>query len=312
MAYSVVPTNPKTGKVIKRPRKGQSVIFSLLRPRGGLKPLQKFSQPFLKTDIQLINEQVKNTKGMNFVLYQQLTNRKDKKTGLRISKLTGANPRRKQRPLLYVNGIRKRYLDFAFKTGHYKSKFEQGPLYIAKPNKLEPLEIKLEGKTIKETLQGLHVNMKFKDFIVDGFQRALYYTARLRIISPQGEVIEVPVNGSDIPDGFAGKGIINIAGKRKPAMSNPIDRVANMTTKIAYSLRRSIKDQGLRFTSLTQLQVIENKTLREIKKITDKSAIDRAKNGIDKLWTINRTPVTELRQITKKWRVILFIKFELY
>jgi hypothetical protein len=174
------------------------------------------------------------------------------------------------------------------------------------------LELTLKGPTLKAAISGLQINMAFKDFIQGGFQRALYYTVRLKIISPEGNITYIPVSGSDIPDGFANKGIINIANKRLPAVSQELDRIANLLGKISYSLRRAIKDQGLRFTTLTTLKSIERREIKRIQKLTDPNAITRAESGIEKLWVINRTPVESLRQITRNWQVILYIKFELY
>lgn len=315
MKYKVVPLNPKTGKEIKRPKRGQPVIFAVKGPKGGLSKLQKEPQKYYVTDRDSLTRQISNTKDRNFIVYQQLTNEKDKKTKQRKVKITGANPRRKQRGLLFVKGKRKRHLDMAYKTGNVTKSHEQEPLKVGKvhpwsQNAQKPLEIILKGDTIKDALAGLHVNLSMTDFVrPDMF---LYYTARIKITDPEGKVLEIPVNGSYISKGFDSKGYLFIDNKIKAAMTNKVEVVANLTSNIAHSIRIALKEQGLRFTSLVKLQQIEKKEIRRIKTLDDYEDVATAEYALDSLFTIHRTPVKNLKQITKKWQVKLYIVFELY
>ena len=321
MAYKVVPVNPRTGNIIKRPRRKQSVVYDVIGPRGGRSRLYDVSQEFYQKDIDSLNSLISRTSGKNFVVYEQLLRKKDPKTKKRLIKITGPNTRRKQRPVLFTKGKIKRNLDIGFKKGHSKRKLPPLPIKLLKPNVQKPFELNLVGPTIKRALSHLQVNMSMKDFVVGNFQRILYFTCLVRIVTPKGEVIKIPVNDSYIPQGFSRKSnILTNYGtpqqKLEPAMQQPVEKISNIIDKMAYSIRRAILQTGYSFTSMVTL----NKFVRQEEKIIKKLVredypedfIERKRNGVDALTFVKGVPVSQRTFLTKNYEVKLYVRFELY
>jgi hypothetical protein len=234
------------------------------------------------------------------------------------TKLTFAQPRRDQRPILFKGGRPIRSLAFNFGKGNYQKLKEQRKLLLVKPNLLKPVKIVLQGKTIKEALQGLHVDMTFNEFIRGGFSRTLYYSVLVTIQDPFGNIYKIPASDSDVPDGFDAKRFSYFPkgdGTFEKMVSAPVDRITRLQNKMSYSIRRALKDKGLTFTSPATLEKIENKEVKRITKMEKQGApqdkIDRAKQGLDSLFRIGQIPVRSLKTITKNWKVTLYVKFEL-
>jgi len=300
----VVPINLRTGKPYKRiPKKNTNVQYAVLGPRGGISILRKEPQKFYKSDLTGLNESIKNTQGKNFVVYEQKTRQvKITKKGKKVyqTKLTYAQPRRKQQPFLYIKGKKQRALDIGFKTGNYQKSRQMRKLLIAQPNKAVPIHLILEGKTIKDALDGLQVNVNIADMLKHG--QGLYYSMIIKIVQPDGSVIKIPVNSSHKVDGFEkfpqDRSYMILPGekKRSIAMRNPIHSVdspgliANLQSKMSTSIRYAIKSVGYRFTSLTVLKKFSNQ---------DKQ-----------VYLINGTHVKTLKQLTKKYAVHIYVRFE--
>ncbi len=283
MPYRIVPINPKSGRVIKRPRKDQPVIFSLLGPRGGIKKLSKHSQPYLKKDLKGLLQQVEKTKGGNFVAYEQLTKKKftqsdykqrqarKKDIGLYKTKLTGPQPANSQRPMFYVKGTPRRALDLGFKRGNKIKSSERKPQIVAKAGTPEreakTRSFYLYGSTIKEALGRLQLDTMLR--AIKG--KILYYTMKLRVYEPKRgggwkKPVDIPASGSIIPgrDPFVGHMVID--GKLEPAKREQIPIIANMKTQIAKTIRYSLKDSGYKFTSLVTIKKIQNSEKHRIAK----------------------------------------------
>lgn len=357
MAYKVVPVNPRTGKVIKKPRKGQQVIFNLQGPRGGLKKLSKHSQPYLKKDQQGLSAQAENTKGGNFVAYEQLTKSKftkadvkarqalRKEIGIYKTKITGPQPANKQRPMFYVRGKQRRALDLGFKKGNKISKFERRPQIVVSAGNSERIaktkSFFLYGATIKEALGRLQLDTMLKQ--IKG--KLLYYTMKLRIYEPKKgggwhRPIDIPASGSIIPGQNKYSGNMVIDGKFHEAFRDEIPVLANMKTQIAKTIRYALKDSGYKFTSLRTLQKISNSNEHRIENWVDEEerrieemqgANFHRQETINNAWSdfeekknkawdahegimrIGNTPVknSNLQQITEKWKVEVFLNFEI-
>lgn len=318
---SVVVINLKTGKPYKGiPRKKTNVQYAIQGPRGGLKLLRKEPQEFFKSDLDGLNQAIQNTGGKNFIVYEQKTRKNSKEfkkdgTPKKLTKITFAQPRRSQKPVLYVRGSRQRDLDLGFKQGNYKRARTMRKLIIAKPNVYKPYHIILKGKTIKQALDGLQVDVDVQRMLKNHL--GLYYSVIVKITTPSGEIIRVPANGShlkklleSIPITAGNENVdLDRSGNRiildnHLALPNEpralaykeavhVDGsgiVANLQAKLSTSIRYAIKSVGYRFTSLKVLQQYAAK---------GKSVMQ-----------MNDVDVKNLKQITSKYTVELFVKFE--
>lgn len=301
----VVPINIKTGKPYKgQPRKKTNVQYAVIGPRGGIKLLRKEPQEFFKSDLVGLNKSVENTGGKNFIVYEQITRKvigkKEDGSPKRGTKITFAQPRRKQKPFLYIKGKAQRSLDVGFKQGNYQKARQMRKLLIAEPNRANPIDLVLKGKTIKQALNGLQVNLDIANMLKQG--QGLYYSVIIKVIAPNGEVSTIPVNASHRVDGFDkfpgdhSYMILPGESKRSIAMRNAIHTqddkglIADLQSKMSTSIRYALKSGGFRFTSLRVLK-------------------QYAKGGKN-VYYINGTHVKELKQITKYYTVHMYVRFE--
>jgi hypothetical protein len=328
--YRIVPISPRTGKEIKSPRKKQNILYAIKGPRGGIKLLRKEPQKFYKTDLQGLNNAVSKTKGGNFVVYEQRTRTplRDKKgkpiltkSGKKKyqTKLSYAQPRRKQLPLLYSGNKKLRGLDVTYKKGNYKKARYMREMTVAKVNQKAPVQLVLKGNTIKQALESLQLAVSLKQFnniYKSGF--GLYYSIMIVIKGP-GVNLKIPVNSSYRNEAFDYMNSSHtLPGdkKRSPALSNEIKILANLHSEMSYSIRRALRDagEGYRFTSLATLKQIENREMRIIKKLekdgVNQDVIDRRYNAIDRLWNLGWKSVKELKQLTGAYSVTLYVWFE--
>lgn len=344
----VVPINPKTGKIIKRPKKGQNVLFAVMGPRGGLKKvLSKNPQQYFKTDQNKLTEIVQNSKGGNFKIFEQVTNRNLKIKGKvqygtdgkpkKEIKLTGADPRRRQRGLLYVKSTRRRELEFAYQTGHYKDIRATRKMILKKPDDNTALKLTLTGPTIKNALAQISLDMSFNQFVKKGMQRGLYYNVIIKITEPGGNIIWIPANSAwnpalDPVDGFSNRLTSNIkipdAKKGEPkfrhSMKQEVTKLANLYSNMSRSIRLAMKDKGYTFTTMLKLKQISDRENKRIKKLESdpkisKQEIKGAKKAANALWNLNGTQVydfyNEEPNLTvtkgKGYKVDVYVTFEL-
>lgn len=365
--YRIVPINPKSGKEVKRPRQYQEILLALKGPRGGLKVVSKDTQKYFKGDFERLNKLVGKSEGGNVILYNEKTpqikrdekgrklyqtktviktvkGKKKKvkefkldKDGHKIPlyklKITTARPSRQQKPVLYIKGKAKRDLDIGFKRGHKRIAISKERLFLAKPNTLKPLAIRVKGPTIKYALQQLQLDATLED--IKKANTGLYYSIVITIKNPQGEITRIPISDSWFPmkngedelrkpiEGFLDNQVsyMNIPGfKSYPAMKQRLSTVSNLHSKIAFSVRRALMTQGYRFTSMATLKQIENRALTQELPLLEKSPSfteekrERFMSGIDSLYKFGAYGRYKNlpKQITKNWEVILYIRFELY
>lgn len=344
MPYSVVPVNPKTGTIVTRPRRNQEVVFYSRGPRGGMKRLSRQSQPYLKADHDGLNAQIKNTKGGNFVIYEQLTPAKyseadykaglgkKKEIGIHKTKITGPKPRNKQRPLFYVRGNARRALDLGFKKGNKVKPKERGPVQVLTTGTPERIAkthmVELHGATIKEALAGVQVDTilsQVKDKI-------LYYTLKLRVYEPDGKggykaPVDIPASGSIVPGQAEYVGDIPIDGKMHEGVRDKVPILANVKTQIAKTVRYALKDQGIRYTRPVKLKQIASADAARIGKMESQADRlppggdrDKMEKKIENAWDahdgIKRMGQTwadspGLKQAGKNWKIEMYINFEI-
>jgi len=333
--YGVVPLNPKTGKVIRTPRREQAVIFAVRGPRGGITKLSKEPQRFYKTDLAGLEKAVKNTKGRNFVVHEEKTNRikrdeyghkifkavTDKETGELVDrpvyekKITMAQSKKKQRPVLFVKGKRVRELDIGFKKGNYKEARRMRELTIARTDVAKPVEITLQGPTIKAAMQKLQLDKRLSDLAdkKTGRRFGVYYSIIMKIVSPSGDETIVPVNGSesDLPTYMK----VPEVKERLETPRHKLSVLANMHSKISTRVRQALADRGLKFTRDVKLKSLGKSMDKQITKMerqgADLSKIEKMGYAADRLQRpTTYTRSKDLKQITKNWSVTLYIRFE--
>ena len=335
MAYSVVPVNPKTGNIIKRPRKGQQVIFYARGPRGGMRKLSKHSQAFMEKDRAGVEAQIKHTTGGNFTLYQQYTKERfkpedvksrqarHKDVGNLKTKLTGPQPRNKQRPMFYVRGRQRRAIDLGFKKGHKVKPQERRPQIVASAGTLDRIaktkSFFLYGETIKDALGRLQLDTILRN--IKG--KLLYYNLKMRVYEPKRggghkQPVDIPAAGAIIPGQEKYIGNMIVDGKMVDAMRGQISILANMKTQIAGSIRQALLQNGYMFTKKTKLKKLYNEATRNIKKLEKGQApqekIDAAMDARDRIYKPQQYSDLrhdKFRQITEKWKVEIFINFEI-
>ena len=81
--------------------------------------------------------------------------------------------------------------------------------------------------------------------------------------------------------------------KLLPAARNVVNRISNLKTEMAFAIRRALKDMGYRFTSLAKL-----------KQLADRNDLD-----FYSLKNIGAYP-RDLKQLNSKYRVIMYVRFE--
>ena len=263
LGYSVVAISPKSGKQLKRPRKGQSVIYGVKGPKGGLKILRSEPQKYYKTDFVGLNKQVSASGKNNFVVYEQKlrTLKRDtkKKIQFRVdkagnkhklyeTKVTFAKPRSRQKPLLYSGGKMLRALDLGHKKGNYQKAKYLRELTLLKPNVTIHEQV-LKGRTIKEAISNIQVLINMASVKKHGF--GLFYNVFMIVVTPQGEKIKVPVQGSFLDKEFQGVNYIKLNGKQERFGRSQIKMLANLHSTMAKSIRYALKNTGDGYINMT-------------------------------------------------------------
>lgn len=338
--YTVIPLSAKTGKPVRKPKKGQKVIYGVRGPRGGITVIRKEPQKFYKTDLEGLNKVVSSTKKKNFIVYEQKTRqpKRDKEGKIMYrtdaegvehklyeTKITFARPTRKQKPLLYGGGKKLRDLDLGFKTGNYESVKKMRSLTLIKPNAPVYEQI-LKGRTLKQAVSNIQINVNMAKVRKEGF--AIYYNVFMKIFTPTGELIKVPpvagsFRDSDTGDSFFdGSNFIPLkkGGNTEMFGRNEIPLLANLHSKMSRSLRYALKNIGYTFSSLAVLDQIarRNDVLgRKLEKRGDEKGADKAfgsSRGLffghnRKKYFVDKK--TKLTLIKGKYKVILYVKFEM-
>ncbi len=339
--YSVVPLSPKTGKELKRVKKGQNVLYGIKGPRGGIKLLHKEPQKFFKTDLAGLTKLVEATKSNNFIVYEQKlrtikkikgeiqyrVDKDGKKHKLHETKITFAKPRARTKPLLYSGSKRIRDLDFGHKTGNYQKIKKMRDLTIIKPNTIVYNQV-LKGKTLKDAISNIHIDVSMAN--VRKFGLGVFYNIFMIIHTPKGEIIKVPAIGSfkDSDTGeryFEQPNDIYIKKLQKTEQfgRNEIKILANLHSSMSKAMRYALKNagNGYTFTSLRMLDNIadrQKKLSKKLEKAGKESEANRAINSIKGLFfgygnrkKLFVNPNTKLTLLKGNHSVTLYVKFEM-
>lgn len=291
MKYKIVPLNPKTGKVIRKPKRGQSVQYAVQGPRGGIKKLAKVPpQAFAKKDLQGINRSISG--GKEFILYEQLTRRyvrdkkgrpvpttkTDPKTGKPIykrqTKITFLQPSEKQRPALYSAGKRRRALGIGFQTHSKRQQADQKNMIVVTPDVTPPMEYVVRGASVRNALSDLVLALD-RDKVYDskgGKVAGLYYNIIIKLTKPDGEIIRIPASGA-LPVLERFKDVFPQLATRvyretgETAFRKEVGTLTNLQQELGWAVSHSLSNVGYRFTSLKNLKKYAGQMGREVKRL---------------------------------------------
>lgn len=335
MSYSVVAVSAKTGKEIKRPRKGQKVMYAVKGPKGGLNVIRKEPQKFFKTDFAGLNKSVAGTTKKNFVVYEQKlrtlkrdakgkpqyrVDKKGVKHKMYETKITFAKPKSRQKPLLYAGGKMLRALDLGYKKGNYQKAKYLRELTLIKPNTVVHEQV-LKGRTLKEAISNIQIDVNMASVKKHGF--GLYYNVFMVIHTPSGEDIKVPVQGSFRDNEFQGVNYINVKGERERFGRSELRILANLHSQMSKSMRYALKNagDGYTFTSLAMLDQIKDRQMRQIEKaekagnteLADKltSSLGGLYFGYGERTNYFVNDKTKLTLLRNGYSVTLYVKFEM-
>lgn len=269
-ASRLVAVSPRTGKVVKRPRGGAVVHYALAGKRGGLRMLTKAPQAFLKSDFESINK-VLLASPKDFVLFEQLTarNLKDaegrtmyrtrdgepvldargRRIPLKEVKITGKARTGKQRPVIYKVGrrVETRVQDFAYRSLSPRQRVD---LRLAKLIPLETRpkayseEIHVKGATIFDTVKNVKPALSGKDFKKKNLAGVMVEGV-VRVRSPRGEQLAA------VP------------------FSTRVNALWNFSQLVSKEIRHALARVGYRFTSLAQLNSLQEKANARVGKEID-------------------------------------------
>lgn len=226
---TIVPLNPKNGKEVRKPLTGQDVIYGIKDAKGKITKIEsRFFQAYSKADQSGLQKIIDRTGKKGFVVYEQLTNRKykDPKTGIiyQAEKITYGKSNTNQRPILYADGKRVRELDLGFRQRTKREMVDDLLLRVIKPDGKFVRDIRLEGDTIKDTVKNLAVKLTM---------------AQVKKAELEGLYFEI---------------VLHVRGEEPIVVYGRTETYANITTDIARSIRFTLANRGLRFTSLLNLQ----------------------------------------------------------
>ncbi len=263
-SYTVVPLNPKTLKEMRAPV-GKQVFYGFKDKKGRVRPLStKHAQKFAKKDLAGLQQILKQAKTpTNLIYYEELSReamrdkkgaiqyrKKDgrflrdkngKKIPLRKTKITYAQTKKKQAPILRAGGRNLRALDL----GYQKRKVHERPtaehlVYPATKKKPWSQEIVLLGETLKDALRNVQIPMTLKTF------------------------------HKEAPDGLRVQGRLKVSDTGEPLIAifhTVVETLANFGREVARTIRFKLADQGYRFTSLVKLYELAEENPESAKKI---------------------------------------------
>jgi hypothetical protein len=300
--YRIVPTDPKTGKLITSPKSRQLIKFALIGPRGGIKRISDAPiQPFTKKDFLGLNRTIAS--GKNYIIYEQLTNRyardkngkpiprKDKDGKILLSpvtkkpvyflekKFTFFNKKAEQRPVLYAGTKRQRELDIGFKKLSPRQQADQKAAVFVKPDTGIKLTYTLTGNSVRDALSNLILDIdKRKIYGTKGNKVAgLYYNIVTYITSPDGKTIRIPASGSIatmekfraiFPDLM-----LKFSPGEQPAIAKEVKTLANINREIAFVVSNSMSTMGYSFTAPHDLDTYSQEMLANQNKMRSEAML---------------------------------------
>lgn len=286
--YTIVPTDPKTGKLIRSPKTYQPVRYALQGPRGGLKKIQDAPvQQFTKKDFIGINKTI--AQSGSYVIYEQLTPRhmrdasgnkvqkvdgkgnlvfRTTKAGRKVpeyyqeKKITFFRKDFEQRPVLYKGAKRQREMDIGFKKLSPRQQADQQAAVFVKPDTGTRLTYTLTGESVRDALSNLVLDIDKREIYGPTGKKTagLYYNIVTYITDPEGKTIRIPASGAlatlqAFKDVFPDMMTKSYPGEQGlPAFRKEVRTLANINREMAWAVSNSITKVGYRFTSLKNLK----------------------------------------------------------
>lgn len=250
---SLVALSVTTGKQVRSPKSGQLIYWGIKGVRGGVTKINtKTPQLYTKKDFKALNAIIANAGKGKFVAYEEKTRRVLKKSGQpvasgkkdaqgrtipqKITRLTRYKKGRAQRPVL-VSKKATQLLAYDFRTRSKRELVDTKLLTLLKSSNKKPVftkEIFFEGKTLHDTLvniRGLVPPTEYKS--VSGF----WIEGVVKIYDEFSELIHA-VRVSE----FFFK-----------------QHLVRMPMVLSKTIRRALAYYGLRFTSLFDLEQLQQK-----------------------------------------------------
>lgn len=308
MPYSIIATDPVTGKVITSPATYDRVRYALLSPKGKILPIAEAPvQLFTKTDFAGMNRSLSGSR--NYIVYEELTRRiqrdehgrkvprKDKQgntlyrfqpSGRKVpiyyreKKFTFFRKERPQRPVLYDRSRRQRELDIGFKTLSPRQQADQKAMLMAKPDDGKTYVYHMEGVSVRDAMSNLVLNIDKQDIYGPAGRKVagLFYSVVTYITDPEGNQTRIPTSGalsvmskfSDIfPD------LMSIATSDGPAFMKQVRTLANLNRELSYSVSASMARVGYRFTTMRNLKTYAAQMNRNAKRLYREAKAHKAK-----------------------------------
>lgn len=243
----IVPLNPKTKKVV-RPKTGALVVYGIKTAQGKIKVLPMPAQDYLKKDLDGLNKALSKSKNDTIVLYEHLTtkvekglykkrlDKKGRRVPLRKVKLSFKKSTGKQRPVLFSVGrkVKRIQQDFLFRKRTIR---EEVDLKLARiipmaEKNVYTKEINIEGATIFSTIKNIKPGISTADFKKNKIN-SIWVEGVVRIRNPDGSL------------------------SHAMRFSKAISQLWQFSKEIAKEVRHKLADVGYRFTSLAELESIE-------------------------------------------------------
>lgn len=339
--YRAVAISPRTGKPLEKPRKGQKVIPGIIGPRGKVTKLSVVPQDYLQRDFDGLTRQVQDTVGGNYIIQEQLTRKAIRDRQGRImrhttgpkkgksvyqTKITYPQPARRQKPVLFTRGTKRREIGIGYIKGNYRSVAKAGRLTLAKVTpEAPPVKITITGPTIKSALEKLQIDTSFKEIQKAGKDHILYYSVLLKIEKPDGSVSYIPTTGANIPQPFTSVNNQIIDGKSRAMGRQGLEKPSNLYSQLGTSIRTALLSQNFRYTRpqvLEKFEAEENRVIDKMKQQgVDEDVIEEYENVKDRLTHPNyyatRAQIMgtdknkKLTQVTGDYKITAFIKFDI-
>lgn len=286
--YSIVATDPKTGREVKNPKTYQNIRFALKTPAGRIAKIKDAPvQAFAKIDLLGLNKTISGSQ--RYIVYEQLTNRhmvdkngekiakvdrkgniiyRSTKSGKKVpvyyreKKFTFFRKTKEQRPVLYNKTKRQRELEIGFKKLSPRQQADQKIATFVKPNEGLRLSYTITGESVREAMSNLILDIDKRDvYGKDGKKIAgLYYNIVTYITDPKGDTIRIPSSGSiasmeKFKDVFPSLMFRTYPDEPAPAFSKEVRTLANINREIAWTVSSSLSRVGYVFTAPKDLNI---------------------------------------------------------
>lgn len=350
--YIIIPLDPATGEMITQPKPLQPVVYAIRYPRSGrLKPIKvtdsygKKGFPnivaYSQRDVNELQRIIQERGNTTFVAYEQKTarNLRDPKTGkivkspdgdpYKLVRLRGPSRRANQRGVLYSRGGRKRALDIGYRPWHERAQVDATNYSVISPRNDLFYEFAMQGKTIKEALQKIVINIDHRKLARE--KKHVLFSFFVKIVDKKtGAIFDIiPASGSVTASELRGRVLRgeDVAGFRellkayleKTGVTPPqfptvpaeqIEVMANMYSSMSYAIRVALAHGGWSFTELVTLDKIAQ---REFGTADPELLAGSDEEDYNKLYNVGRAKidVRDLSQVQPQHKAILALHLEL-